>query len=204
MNTVEVVFQDYLHTAVALSELWQWDYGQRLVIIGLALPDTYEVHFCNQGDSESIIEDGDESGVSIPDELLETGRNIRAYIYLHNGKDDGETKFEITVKVHPRAKPSKIRSGVTNPYISMVSDYATLANLPKINGKTLLGEMSGETLGLVSAEELTEALSQQADGLSIPNGCDIEDDGIMVFKHGATELFTVQLPIWDGGMHNEP
>lgn len=174
MNTVSVSFSGYRHSAEASAALWQWDYGQRLIIRGLNLPDVYEVHFCNPGDAESITTIGDSTGVSIPDELLETGKYIKAYIYLHEGTDDGETEYEITIKVYPRARPSdrgpresersvldevlvllNSLTGGQNQGSSLngVLNYTALINRPRINGKTLAGDMAGEELGLVNAED---------------------------------------------------
>lgn len=174
MNTVSVSFSGYRHSAEASAALWQWDYGQKLIIRGLNLPEVYETHFCNQGDAESITIIGDSSGVSIPDELLETGKNIKAYIYLHDGADDGETEYEITIKVNPRAKPSdrlpkESERSIFNEVLALLNsltggqnqgssfngalNYTALINRPRINGKTLAGDMTGTELGLVNADD---------------------------------------------------
>lgn len=88
------------------ENLWQYDYGQILQITGLDLPDAYQVHFCNKGDLTTIEMIGDAGGVTIPDNLLENGTPINAYIYLHTGTDDGETEYKITIPVNQRPEPS--------------------------------------------------------------------------------------------------
>lgn len=89
------------------AALYQYDYGQRLVFQNIELPPTYEVHFANDGDTETITMLGDGDGVLVPDELLLTGKNIKAYIYLHAGEDDGETEYCATIPVVARPEPSE-------------------------------------------------------------------------------------------------
>jgi len=171
MNSTLVNFTGRLHTAEAVNALWQWDYGQKLIIQGLTLPAVYEVHFCNAGDTETILQLGDASGVTIPDSCLKVGRNIYAYIFLHDGNYDGETVYKITIKVTPRPQPSdrmpdeEQRSSLdaavraVNAYLASgggesagaITDYQYLLNRPKINGNTVTGDMTGEELGLVNA-----------------------------------------------------
>lgn len=72
--------------------LYQWDYGQRLILLGYELPETYEVHFSNTEDGTATIQIGDSTGVDIPDAYLTTGSDVWAWLYLHTGSADGETK----------------------------------------------------------------------------------------------------------------
>ena len=90
------------------AALYQYDYGQRLVFQNIELPQTYEVHFANDGDTETITMLGDVDGVLVPDELLLTGKIIKAYIYLHAGEDDGETEYCATIPVAARPEPSDV------------------------------------------------------------------------------------------------
>lgn len=85
------------------SSLYQYDYGQTLKIEGLELPAAYEVHFSNSEEGTSITMIGTTDGVDIPDSLLQSGDPIFAYIFLHDGEDDGETvrKIKIPVKARP-------------------------------------------------------------------------------------------------------
>lgn len=107
MNTTTVRFTNS-QTAVAMTPLWQYDYGQRLIIEGLDIPTNYEVHFCNSGDSTTTTQIGDADGVIIPDEYFLNGKDILAYIYLHTGLDDGETEYKITILVRTRQRPTDL------------------------------------------------------------------------------------------------
>ena len=88
------------------GNLFQYDYGQRLILMGVALPTAYEVHFSNSelGNSKTMI--GDSTGVDIPDEFLTNGENIHVWLFLHDGADDGETEYHGIIGVTKRAKPT--------------------------------------------------------------------------------------------------
>lgn len=103
---VTAIFKDSTHTKV--SDVWQWDYGQILRIQGLDLPTAVEVDFAVSGASESISRIGmTKDGVTdvmIPDSLIETGKNLVAYIYLRDSAS-GNTEYQIDMLVTKRAKP---------------------------------------------------------------------------------------------------
>lgn len=108
MNKTFAVFANGGTMTTAQTALWQYDYGQILVVQGIELPNAYEVQFCNAGDSTTITSVGDSTGVVIPDQFLQNGETIYAYIYLHTGNTDGETEYKITIPVMDRAEPTDI------------------------------------------------------------------------------------------------
>lgn len=83
--------------------IYQYNYGQVLVLTGVDLPATYEVHFSNSEFGVSKVQVGNSDGVTIPDEYLESGADIYAWLYLHTGADDGETVYKILIPVCKRA-----------------------------------------------------------------------------------------------------
>lgn len=103
---VTAIFKDSTHTKV--SGVWQYDYGQILRIQGLDLPTAVEVDFAVAGASESIARIGTtKDGVTdvvIPDSLIETGKNLVAYIYLRDSASSN-TEYQIDMLVTKRAKP---------------------------------------------------------------------------------------------------
>ena len=106
-NIITVTFSCGSTTASA-SGLWQYDYGQKLIFAGLDLPPAYEVHFANEGDTETITALGDETGVDIPDQFLLSGNAVRAWVFLHTGTEDGETMYAVRMPVNKRPEPSDI------------------------------------------------------------------------------------------------
>lgn len=103
---VTAVFGD--SNTAKVSDVWQWDYGQVLRIQGLDLPTAVEVDFAVSGASESISRIGTTkdgvTDVMIPDSLIETGKNLVAYIYLRDS-ESGNTEYQIDMFVTKRAKP---------------------------------------------------------------------------------------------------
>lgn len=85
--------------------LFQYDRGQRLIIDGIRLPETYEVHWSNDAYTKSKTTLGDRSGVDIPDEYLETGREIHLWVYAV-GEDHAETECHGIIQVKRRAMPT--------------------------------------------------------------------------------------------------
>ena len=73
---------------------------------GIDLPDAYTVHFSNdERDGEAVTQMGDADGAEIPATLLQTGKNVFAWVYLHTGDDDGETVYRARIPVMKRPRP---------------------------------------------------------------------------------------------------
>ena len=93
---------------IELEELWQYDYGQKLQIRGLDLPDIFEVHFSWTGlENAKVVTGHTENGVStvdIPNEALKQKRAITAYIYLSTA-EEGETVNTVMMFVNKRPAP---------------------------------------------------------------------------------------------------
>ena len=91
--------------SVKTDPVWQYDYGRVMQITGVELPSAYEVHFASDPLGFSKTQIGNENGVRIPDEYLQTGQMVYAWLFLHEGQDDGETRFSISIPVRRRAMP---------------------------------------------------------------------------------------------------
>lgn len=78
--------------------IYQHDVTQILVINGVRLPEYYVVDFCNEGSSNVIPITGTADGVEIPDELIATGKTIKAYIVI----DGIQTRYEVKIPVNQR------------------------------------------------------------------------------------------------------
>lgn len=106
-NIVEAVFGTCNPYECATRILYRYDYGMILTFPGLDLPTAYEVHFSNYDDvGTTITQIGNDDGVSIPDEFLQTGLPVYCWVYLHTGEDDGETVYKVTINVQDRPQPS--------------------------------------------------------------------------------------------------
>ena len=101
-NRIPVVFGN-LRKITIPPVSFQYDIVQKLIISGLELPEYYQVDFCNEGDSESITMIGTADGVDVPDQFLQTGKTVKAYLVV-TGVDAGaaETRYEITIPVNKR------------------------------------------------------------------------------------------------------
>lgn len=103
-NVTKVRFSGHSATA---EPLYQYDYGQILTFCGVDLPDSYEVHFAKEGDAQTVSVLGDSSSVLIPDMYLTTAKTVYAWLFLHEGEDDGETEYKVTIPVLARPEPSE-------------------------------------------------------------------------------------------------
>ena len=83
--------------------LFRFNYGQRLKIVGIDMPQTYEVHFSNDLNGVSKTQIGDAEGVRVPREYFEPGKTIYAWLFLHAAEDSGETVAQIMIPISPRA-----------------------------------------------------------------------------------------------------
>lgn len=90
--------------------LVQWDYGQALRISGYIqeAEGNIEVHFANGKEKALIVmadvRDDETIEAKIPDELLKTGRDLKAYVYFATSKS-GKTVRIINMPVKRRPKP---------------------------------------------------------------------------------------------------
>ena len=82
--------------------LWQFDYGQKMKFDGVELPASYTVHFANSSVGDSVPQIGDETGVSIPDQVLTSGKTVYFWLFLHPDANSGQTAYANMIKVHPR------------------------------------------------------------------------------------------------------
>ena len=108
LNVTTAVIGSGCNTATATPSLAQWDVGQVLKIEGVDLPDAYQVEFSTEYTRNAIQKIGNAAGVAIPNELLQRSAPITAYIVLHEGENDRETEYWITIHITPRTPPETI------------------------------------------------------------------------------------------------
>ena len=145
------------HRTVMTDPLYQYDYGQRLVLDGIDLPETYEVHFSNTESGDSTTSIGNSTGVDIPDTYLTKGREIHAWLYLHTGEDDGETVYKITIPVRKRAKVTNVQPTPVQQDVITQTIAALNAGVGEADAKALEAEgYAAGTQNNVPVEEGSE------------------------------------------------
>lgn len=92
-----------------IDSVYQWDLNRELVIYGLSLPTTPEIHFGHKNTNIAIVQSAtmDSAGVirvTIPNVLLEKSLNIDVYVCLNEG-ETFRTLYKIVIPVIGRAKP---------------------------------------------------------------------------------------------------
>lgn len=103
-NTIQIELPLKRGRVAKTIPLYQYDYGQKLLITGVELPESYEVHFSNEMHGDAVTSLGDSTGVLIPDTLLASGNPVYLWLYLHEDSTDGETEFQGVIPVIQRAK----------------------------------------------------------------------------------------------------
>lgn len=110
-----------------IGEITEEDYGIVFQMPDLDLPTAYQVDFSNKlthGTSITML--GDESGVSIPTELIDTGKDVYAFLYW-TGADFGRTikTWRIVNKRRPKrtdATPTPEEQSVIDATIAALND----------------------------------------------------------------------------------
>lgn len=102
---ITVTFAEGQREAIAAQPLEQWAYGQTLQFEGLDLPQAYRVDFSNfEYCGASIPRVGGPDGVAVPVEVLTSGRNVYAFIWVQD-ETSGARYRRATVRVVPGPEP---------------------------------------------------------------------------------------------------
>ena len=105
MKTTSVYFANDAKQAVVTPALWQWDYGQQIIVHGLNLPASYTVHIGFTGNETLEVYQCRNNAITIPDRYLETGNEILIFICLADDSTEN-TSYLIRCPVRKRAKPT--------------------------------------------------------------------------------------------------
>ncbi len=197
LNTVYADISSTRNTA-ATKSLWQYDYGQILKITGLDLPEAYQVHFSNEqvcGLSITMI--GDADGVLIPDELLQTGLYVYAFLYLHEGESDGETEYKITIPVSRRPQPSDeeptpVEQSAIDQAIAALQSAVSLTN----ENVRITAEYAEDAEVAKDAAETSAERAEQAANNAGYMEFEINEDGHLIYTR--TDAVDVDFSLIDG------
>ena len=168
---------------VKAHSLWQWDYGQLLVFKDLDLPNVYEVHFSNNplGTSKTVV--GTDAGAKIPDEYLEKPASIYAWVYLHDGTEDGETEYMCEIPVLRRAKPDNInvtgddQRTFTQMMAALEAELTNAEDKAKAYARQITDTKVDKVTGKgLSTEDFTTELKEKLEGIDGAAGRQVNAD----------------------------
>ena len=163
------------HYCQAVSDLWQWDYGQTLRIQGVKIPAAVEVQFSTtERIGETVTRIGvTQEGVTevpIPDTLLEGGGTtqdytIYAFVYIENG-DSGKTEYRVSMKVRARPKPeahaTPEEGELFRQAIVAVAESADRAESARKSAETSADEAKTAKENAETAAKVAEAFKTEA------------------------------------------
>lgn len=170
------------------GNLFQYDYGQKLVIAGVELPTAYEVHFSNTDIGNSKTQIGDSTGVTIPDEYLLSGEKIHVWIYLHDGESDGETEYHGIINVTKRAKPT---DQAPTPVQQSVIDQAIAALNAGVTEVEGIAEGIPQTIDTALSEAKASGEFDGKDGKDGKDGADGFSPTASVSKSGNKSTISI-------------
>lgn len=105
---LKAVFSRFGEEIELTDELWQYDFGQKIQVTGIELPNVCEVHFQYDNLTETKTVTGykqeDALIIDIPNEALTSRGIIKLYIYLVSS-EEGRTVNVAIMHVNRRMKP---------------------------------------------------------------------------------------------------
>lgn len=105
---LKAVFSRFGEEIELTDELWQYDFGQKIQVTGIELPDICEVHFQydNLTETKTVTGYKQENAliIDIPNEALTSRGIIKLYIYLVSS-EEGRTVNVAIMHVNRRMKP---------------------------------------------------------------------------------------------------
>ena len=165
-NTITVNIPEGKERVMAPALRWEYDIAQYLKIEGLQLPEYYQVDFCNVGDEETITMVGTADGVLIPDQLIQTGLPIAAYLYLQTGTESWNTEIMILISVMGRPERTDIEP--TPEEQSTIDSLLAAMNEAVADGVGIpAGGTAGKVLKKASDEDYDAEWADEKGGLFV-------------------------------------
>ena len=165
---ITVTFAEGQREAIAAQPLEQWAYGQTLQFEGLDLPQAYRVDFSNfEYCGASIPRVGGPGGVAVPVEVLTSGRNVYAFIWIQD-ETSGARYRRATVRVVPGPEPDTDESPEEQSAVTEAINAlnAAVQRIPAVVDLAVQraieqGDFSGAfwaVYGVTTGDEIDEAL----------------------------------------------
>lgn len=194
-------------TATADSSLYQWDYGQHVEVEADDLPAIIEAHFTCDGMEDAVVQScsviSNVATIPIPDVCLESGTNIKAWIFEITDSTHGRTSKEFTIPVIQRKKPRESRElehEFTDAYTELLGEIneaiAALQRGDVVAARALNADKATQATSAIGAQ--TATFSQMAQKLTptwkTRNSLQNADEGISTYaiKVEETGLYFVE------------
>ena len=130
-------------------KVWQWDINDTVTVEGIESISDWQVHFATVGDTTAlVIEIRQDMTAYIPNQLVELGTAI--YAYLYNVREErAYTETAVLIPVNARPKPSDYISEPTDvlTWGQLRADIGTLSQLAtedKTNLVAAVNELHGD------------------------------------------------------------
>lgn len=144
-----IVANIYEKDTAQAEGLFQWDYGQELLINGIDVPDNTEVQFYQTlRSSVDRIKDGK---VRIPDMMLQNAAEITAYVYVCQ-PDSGETVLKIRMPIKARPKPEDYVLPDYTEYTRLLPIGGEPGQIPVMTEKGIAWGLRADGLQLIDNE----------------------------------------------------
>lgn len=202
---------------IELNGLWMYDYGQKLQIEGLDLPDVFEVHFVWKGlDNAKIVTGSTIDGVftvDIPNEALTQKSTIKAYIYMST-PDEGETVNTIIMYLDRRIAPEGFEApedvDLFHYTLAAANEYLRQTKVSEQNASDSAVEAESWAHGHESYPDRNtdnaKYYSEQAKQVAVNNGfchMEIREDGHLYLTRTENILQSLNFKINNGRLEVE-
>ena len=168
-NTVQIELPLKRGKVAKTIPLYQYDYGQVLVITGATLPSSYEVHFANEMHGDAVTSIGGSTGVAIPDSVLTSGDPIYLWLYLHEDSTDGETEFQGVIPVIKRAQisdqePTPAEQSAITQAIAALNAAVTATGAAQTAAEAAASQIVNMSVDASTASGSTPTVTKGTDG----------------------------------------
>lgn len=202
---------------IELNGLWMYDYGQKLQIEGLDLPDVFEVHFVWKGlDNAKIVTGSTIDGVStvdIPNEALTQKSTIKAYIYMSTS-NEGETVNTVIMYLDRRIAPEGFEApedvDLFHYTLAAANEYLRQTKVSEQNASDSAAEAESWAHGHESYPDRNtdnaKYYSEQAKQVAVNNGfchMEIREDGHLYLTRTENILQSLNFKINNGRLEVE-
>lgn len=202
---------------IELNGLWMYDYGQKLQIEGLDLPDVFEVHFVWKGlDNAKIVTGSTIDGVAtvdIPNEALTQKSTIKAYIYMST-PDEGETVNTVIMYLDRRIAPEGFEApedvDLFHYTLAAANEYLRQTKVSEQNASDSAVEAESWAHGHESYPDRNtdnaKYYSEQAKQVAVNNGfchMEIREDGHLYLTRTENILQSLNFKINNGRLEVE-